>query len=117
MAGNRHLINILLIFSLLTSASSAIAKDTAQWSAPQVGVGSQYDTTHVYVAPEDVDKLVASFLATFGGQSTKQVVATAYGRELTGYEVKDLQETLAKAKASGATVLAPHTDLTVGLQL
>src|SRR5262245_46095274 len=33
-------------------------------------------TTHVYVAPEDVDKFVASFLATFGGQSTKQVVAT-----------------------------------------
>jgi hypothetical protein len=28
-----------------------------------------------------------------------------YGRELTGYEVADLQETLSKAKASGATVL------------
>ena len=28
-----------------------------------------------------------------------------YGRELTGYEVSDLQETLSKAKASGATVL------------
>src|ERR1700740_2251668 len=42
----------------------------------QVGVGAQYDTTHVYLAPEDVDKFVTSFLATFGGQSTKQVVAT-----------------------------------------
>src|SRR5205814_5899124 len=41
-----------------------------------VGVGAQYDTTHVYVAPDDVDKFAASFLATFGGQSTKQVVAT-----------------------------------------
>jgi hypothetical protein len=28
-----------------------------------------------------------------------------YGRELTGYEVADLAGTVAKAKASGATVL------------
>jgi predicted enzyme related to lactoylglutathione lyase len=41
-----------------------------------LGVGAQYDTTHVYVAPEDVDGFVASFLATFGGQSTKQVVVS-----------------------------------------
>src|ERR1700738_4096789 len=45
-------------------------------STPAVAVGPQYDTTHVYVAPTDVDQFVASFLATFGGQSTKQVVAT-----------------------------------------
>src|SRR5277367_5207976 len=45
-------------------------------TTPIVAVGAQYDTTHVYVAPEDVDRFVASFLATFGGQSTKQVVAT-----------------------------------------
>jgi hypothetical protein len=33
-----------------------------------------------------------------------------YGRELTGYEVSSLADTLAKAKASGATVLiAPYT--------
>jgi predicted enzyme related to lactoylglutathione lyase len=43
---------------------------------PQVGVGSQYDTTHVYVAPADIDVFVASFLATFGGTSTRQVVTT-----------------------------------------
>ena len=30
----------------------------------------------MYVAPEDVDKFATSFLATFGGKSTKQVVAT-----------------------------------------
>jgi hypothetical protein len=41
-----------------------------------VAVGPQYDTTHVYVPLEDVDKFVQSFLATFGGQSTKQVVVT-----------------------------------------
>src|SRR5277367_451027 len=43
---------------------------------PAVAVGPQYDTAHVYVAPEDVDRFAQSFLATFGGQSTKQVVAT-----------------------------------------
>ncbi|MES2028607.1 MAG: glyoxalase [Pseudomonadota bacterium] len=53
----------------------------AAWSreAPaQTGfaVGAQYDTTHVYVAPDEVDRFVESFLATFGGKSTKQVVAT-----------------------------------------
>jgi hypothetical protein len=33
-----------------------------------------------------------------------------YGREITGYEVSNLSDTLAKAKASGATVLVdPYT--------
>src|SRR5229473_1424997 len=41
------------------------------------GVGAQYDTTHVYVQPEDFDKFVASLLATFGGTTTKQGVFTA----------------------------------------
>jgi predicted enzyme related to lactoylglutathione lyase len=45
-------------------------------ATPAVAVGAQYDTTHVYVAPVDVDRFVISFLATFGGQSTQQVVAT-----------------------------------------
>ena len=39
-------------------------------------VGTQYDTTHVYLAAADVDRFVTSFLATFGGSSTKQVVVT-----------------------------------------
>src|SRR5580765_4583668 len=41
-----------------------------------VAVGPQYDTTHVYVAPEDFDRFVASLLATFGGTKTKQGVFT-----------------------------------------
>jgi len=40
------------------------------------GVGPQYDTTHVYVQPEDFDKFVNSLLATFGGTKTKQGVFT-----------------------------------------
>lgn len=45
-------------------------------AAPTVAVGAQYDTTHVYVAPDKVDAFVKAFLGTFGGTSTKQVVAT-----------------------------------------
>lgn len=35
-------------------------------------VGPQYDTTHVYVAPEDFDRFVTSLIATFGGTTTKK---------------------------------------------
>lgn len=43
---------------------------------PVVAVGAQYDTTHVYVSAADVDRFADSFLATFGGHSTKQAVVT-----------------------------------------
>ena len=43
---------------------------------PNVAVGPQYDTAHVYVAPKDFDRLVASILATFGGTTSKQVATT-----------------------------------------
>lgn len=60
-----------LIASLALLVSPAIMAGT-----PDYAVGAQYDTTHVYVAPGDVDAFVKSFTATFGGQSTKQVVVT-----------------------------------------
>ena len=47
-----------------------------QKATPNIAVGPQYDTTHVYVAPEDFDRFVASFLATFGGATSKQVTTT-----------------------------------------
>jgi predicted enzyme related to lactoylglutathione lyase len=43
---------------------------------PEVAVGPQYDTTHVYVAPEEFDRFVSSFVATFGGTTSKQGVFT-----------------------------------------
>ncbi len=49
---------------------------TASGRTPEVAVAPQYDTTHVYVAPADVDRFVAAFLGTFGGQSTKQFIVT-----------------------------------------
>lgn len=135
MISKRRLIEILLAWSLLFP-SVAIARDQGAHSAQQVGVGAQYDTAHVYVAPEDVDKFAASFLSTFGGQSTKQVVATVtptpssttsqllqtpagtvslfgfktpipypFGAERTGYLVTDLDEAINAARDSGADVL------------
>lgn len=41
-----------------------------------VAVGPQYDSTHVYVAPSDLDAFVSSFAATFGGQPSKRSVAS-----------------------------------------
>src|SRR3984885_7782210 len=48
----------------------------AQPAGSNFGVGPQYDTTHVYVAPEDFDRFVASLVATFGGTTSKQGVFT-----------------------------------------
>jgi predicted enzyme related to lactoylglutathione lyase len=54
-----------------TFAQSAQTDGTAS-----VAVGPQYDTAHVYVAPQDFDRFVASLIATFGGQAAKQGVFT-----------------------------------------
>src|SRR6266403_700797 len=107
-----------------------------------VAVGPQYDTTHVYVSPQDFDRFVASLIATFGGTTTKQGVFTVtptpsstmsqlvmtpvgtvsvfgfktpvpypFGLERTGYLVTDVDEAIRAAKATGADVLvAPFND-------
>jgi hypothetical protein len=107
-----------------------------------VAVGPQYDTTHVYVAPGDFDRFVASLIATFGGTTTKQGVFTVtptqsstmsqlvltpmgsvsvfgfktpipypFGLERTGYLVTDMDEAVRAAKATGAEVfVAPFND-------
>jgi predicted enzyme related to lactoylglutathione lyase len=111
-------------------------------ATPNVAVGSQYDTTHVYVAPQDFDRFVASLIATFGGITTKQGVFTVtptpsstmsqlvltpvgsisvfgfktpipypFGLERTGYLVTDLDVAVRVARATGADVLvAPFND-------
>jgi predicted enzyme related to lactoylglutathione lyase len=130
MIARRHLASLVLAGFLLSSPAHARDASTVY------GVGAQYDTTHVYVAPEDVDKFVASFLATFGGHSTKQVVATVtptpssttsqllqtpvgtvslfgfktpipypFGAERTGYLVTDIDAAVKAAQVAGADVL------------
>jgi predicted enzyme related to lactoylglutathione lyase len=56
--------------------STAVAAADAATATPNVAVEPQYDTTHVYVAPEDFNRFVASLVATFGGTTSKQGVFT-----------------------------------------
>jgi len=121
---------------------SAVAQSAQTDETVSVAVGPQYDTTHVYVAPEDFDRFVTSLIATFGGTATKQGVFTVtptqsstmsqlvltpvgsvsvfgfktpipypFGLERTGYLVTDMDEAIRAAKATGADVqVAPFND-------
>jgi predicted enzyme related to lactoylglutathione lyase len=118
------------------------AQTTQTAGTVSVAVGPQYDTTHVYVAPQDFDRFVASLIATFGGATSKQGVFTVtptpsstmsqlvltpvgtvsvfgfktpipypFGLERTGYLVTDMDEAVRAAKTSGADVfVAPFND-------
>jgi hypothetical protein len=121
---------LAVCFALLVGAAPLYAE------SPAVGVAPQYGTTHVYVAPDQVDRFAQSFIATFGGASTKQGIATVtptpsstttqllqtpvgtvslfgfktpipypFGAERTGYLVTDLDTAVAAAKDAGADVL------------
>jgi predicted enzyme related to lactoylglutathione lyase len=111
-------------------------------ATPDVSVGPQYDTTHVYVAPDIFQRFVSSILAVFGGTAGKQGVFTVtptpsstmsqlvltpagsvsvfgfktpipypFGAERTGYLVTDLDAAVRNAQADGAAVLvAPFND-------
>ena len=115
---------------------STFAQSLETTKAPDLAVGPQYDTTHVYVAPQDFDRFVASLIATFGGTTSKQGVFTVtptpsstmsqlvltpvgsisvfgfttpvpypFGLERTGYLVTDMDQAIGSAKAAGADVL------------
>jgi len=115
---------------------SAELSPTMAAGTPNVAVGPQYDTTHVYVAPEDFDRFVASLLSTFGGSAAKQGVFTVtptpsltmsqlvltpvgtvsvfgfktpapypFGVERTGYLVTDIDAAVQAARSDGADVL------------
>jgi hypothetical protein len=134
---------VLTLGLAVGSPQVATFAQTAQTAETvSVAVGAQYDTTHVYVAPEDFDRFVASLIATFGGTTTKQGVFTVtptqsstmsqlvltpvgsvsvfgfktpipypFGLERTGYLVTDLDEAIRAAKATGADLfVAPFND-------
>jgi hypothetical protein len=71
---------VALVLTLGLAAGSPRVATFAQTAQPVraagVAVAPQYDTTHVYVAPEEFDRFVASLIATFGGTTTKQGVFT-----------------------------------------
>jgi hypothetical protein len=135
---------ILLVAGCASAAlcQSAETTERAISATPDVAVGPQYDSTHVYIAPEDFDHFVSSVLATFGGTTSKKVVTHVtptpsstfsqliltsvgtisafgfttpvpypYGVERTGYLVTDMGTALRAARQTGADVLVtPFND-------
>ena len=141
-------ITILLVAG---GVSAALPQQSAQTTAhaisatPHVAVGPQYDTTHVYIAPEDFDRFVSSVLATFGGTASKKVatdvtptpsstfsqliltpvgtisafgfktpVPYPFGLERTGYLVTDMGTAIRAARETGADVLVTPFDDPIG---
>lgn len=75
MKAFRSVLLALMVAGGLVTAPASFAKPPVMESeTPSVAVGAQYDTTHVYVAPEDFDRFTDSFVATFGGSKSKQGV-------------------------------------------
>jgi hypothetical protein len=50
------------------------ASDNLTDRTASVAVGAQYDSTHVYVAPGDLDRFTDSLVATFGGTKSRPTV-------------------------------------------
>jgi hypothetical protein len=63
-----------LVFISLSFSVPSIRSQSAPAANTNVAVGAQYDSTHVYVAPADLDAFVKSFIVTFGGQASKPQV-------------------------------------------
>jgi hypothetical protein len=134
-----------LSFTILLIVGTVPVAVGQQTATPNVAVGPQYDSTHVYVTPDDFDRFVASFLATFGGTTTKQVVVNVtptpsstlsqliltpvgtisvfgyktpvpypFGVERTGYLVSDMDVAVSAARATGADVLVTPFDDPIG---
>jgi predicted enzyme related to lactoylglutathione lyase len=127
-----------LTLSILLAAASHAATQ-------EIAVGPQYDTTHVYVAPQDFDRFVTCLVATFGGTTSKQGVFTVtptpsstmsqlvmtpigtvsvfgfktpvpypFGSERVGYLVTDLDAAVRAAQADGADVLVSSFNDPIG---
>jgi hypothetical protein len=74
----RHFISArtrVAIFSVVCLLSCKLGASDASTEPPSVAVGPEYATTHVYIAPSDFDALVNSLIATFGGKTSKRIVA------------------------------------------
>ena len=76
LAGTSVAILLTIGFASESQHFSTFAQSSQVAQTTGVAVGPQYDTTHVYVAPQDFDRFVASLIATFGGTATKQGVFT-----------------------------------------
>jgi hypothetical protein len=135
------LAGVIAFYPVLTDARPAA-------QTPQLAVGAQYGTTHVYVAADDMDRFAASFLATFGGKSSQPSVVTVtptpsstlwqalttpvglvslfgfrtsipypFGQERTGYLVTDIDAAVRAARKQGAAVLVTPFPDAIGLDV
>src|SRR5260221_997948 len=132
----RIVVQLVILLGLASLGQIPHESAYAATASQDVAVSPQYDTTHVYVAPQEFDRFVASLVATFGGTTTKQGVFSVtptpsstmsqlvmtpvgtvsafgfktpvpypFGLERTGYLVTDMDEAIGAAKATGADVL------------
>src|SRR5712672_2292112 len=76
LVGTSVAIFLTIGFTCESQHFNRFAQSAQTTGTVSVAVGPQYDTTHVYVAPQDFDGFVASLIATFGGTTTKQGVFT-----------------------------------------
>lgn len=130
-----------IVFMALMLANLSLVTVNAAQSA-DFSVGTQYNTTHIYVAPGQFDRFIASFMGTFGGKTSTQGIFQVtptpsqtisqlgltpvgtvsvfgfktpipypFGLERTGYLVNDFDKAIAAARASGADIIvAPFSD-------
>jgi hypothetical protein len=141
MKGHRAFAAIIVAIVVLAAGRVPVAAP-ATAGRPNLAVGPQYDTIHVYVAPDQFDHFVASVLATFGGTASQRVVTTVtptpsrtisqliltpvgtisvfgfktpvpfpFGVERTGYLVSDMDAAVRAARSTGVdVVVAPFAD-------
>src|SRR5712672_3127649 len=72
----RIVVQLVILLGLASVGQIPHESAYAATASQDVAVAPQYDTTHVYVSPQDFDRFVASLIATFGGTTTKQGVFT-----------------------------------------
>ena len=121
-----------IVFTMTDAAAASLS----------LAVGPQYDTTHVYVAPEEFERFSDALVATFGGTKSQAAVINItptpsetmwqavftpvgtfsvfgfktpipypFGIERTGYLVSDFDAAINSAKANHADiVVAPFPD-------
>jgi hypothetical protein len=142
--GEMRTIKVFAIAAVLVGSASdwLAANDKPAARTASVAVGAQYDSTHVYVAPGDLDRFTDSLIATFGGTKSRPTVLTAtptpsettfefvftpvgtfsvfafrtpipfpFGTERTGYLVTDFDAAVRSAETHNAdVVVAPFDD-------
>jgi hypothetical protein len=129
MASLKNILAMPFVMMILTLPTSVAAQS-------EISVAPQYDATHVYVAPTDLNAFVKSFTTTFGGHASRPSVTNVmpvpssakfqyiwtpvgtisafgfltpipfpFGSERTGYLVRDMDKAVRAARASGAEVI------------